>query len=97
MEALLKGRGYRLNITTKAAPTDKAKFQRIFDKAPDIRERMIFRESGQRDKAYSMFMQNVFAYKTLGKNKNDDAPDSLTMAINMTRISPKVEAFRRPF
>ena len=97
VETLLKGRGYRLNITTKAAPTDKAKFQRIFDKAPDIRERMIFRESGQRDKAYSMFMQNVFAYKTLGKNKNDDAPDSLTMAINMTRISPKVEAFRRPF
>ena len=97
VEEILRGRGVKLNITTKAAPTDKAKFQRIFDKAPDIREHMIFRESGCRDKAYSLFMQNVFAYKTLGKNKNDDAPDSLTMAINMTRGIPKVEAFRRVF
>ena len=97
VEEILRGRGVKLNITTKAAPTDKAKFQRIFDKAPDIREHMIFRESGCRDKAYSLFMQNVLSYKTLGKNKNDDAPDSLTMAINMTRGIPKVEAFRRVF
>lgn len=94
----LKKQGHRLNITTKAAPTDKAKFQRIFDKAPDIREMMIFRESGKRSKEYNQFMQNVFSYKMLGKNKNDDAPDSLTMAINMV-ISPyaKAQVFRRPF
>ena len=97
VEAILHDRGIRLNITSKAAPTDKAKFQRIFDKAPDIRERMIFRESGKRDKPYSLFMQNVLSYKALGKNKNDDAPDSLTMAINMTRTAPRVEAIRRLF
>lgn len=97
VEELLKQRGIRLNITSKAAPTDKAKFQRIFDKAPDIRERMIFRESGCRDKPYSLFMQNVLSYKALGKNKNDDAPDSLTMAINMLRMTSRVEIFKRPF
>jgi len=97
VEELLKQRGIRLNITSKAAPTDKAKFQRIFDKAPDIRERMIFRESGCRDKPYSLFMQNVLSYKALGKNKNDDAPDSLTMAINMLRMTTRVEIFKRPF
>lgn len=97
VEAILKSRGIRLNITSKAAPTTTAKFQRIFDKAPDIREHMIFRENGCRDKPYSLFMQNVFAYKIFGKNKNDDAPDSLTMAINMLRGIPRVEAFRRPF
>lgn len=98
IEEELRRQGYRLNITTKAAPTDKAKYQRIFDKAPDIREMMIFREPGKRDKAYSLFMQNVFSYKLLGKNKNDDAPDSLTMAVSMVRNPMgKCEVFKRVF
>lgn len=94
----LKKQGCRINLTTKAAPTDKAKYQRIFDKAPDIREMMIFRESGKRSKAYSLFMQNVFSYKMFAKNKNDDAPDSLAMAIAMVRsISGRAEVFKRIF
>ena len=99
VEELLKANGYRLNITTKAAPTDKAKFQRIFDKAPEIRENMIFRESGKRDKAYSLFMQNVFSYTMFKKNTHDDAPDSLTMAMNMVRTlnGGVVEIMKRPF
>ena len=98
VEAELKAQGRRINLTTKAAPTDKAKFQRIFDKAPDIRERMIFRESGRRSKPYSLFMQNVFAYKMFAKNKNDDAPDSLAMAIDMVCApSQRAEVFRRFF
>lgn len=98
VEEQLKSKGIRLNITTKAAPTDKGKFQRIFDKAPDIREMMIFRESGKRSKEYNLFMQNVFSFKMIGKNKNDDAPDSLTMAISMV-LNPmgRVEVFKRPF
>lgn len=98
VEEELKKRGKRINLTTKAAPPDKAKFQRIFDKAPDIREMMIFRESGKRSKPYSLFMQNVFAYKILAKNKNDDAPDSLAMAIDMVHSpSPKAQVFKRTF
>lgn len=97
IESLLKKQKYRLNITTKAAPTDKAKDQRIFDKAPDIRERMVFLEDGKRDKAYSLFMQNVFSFKMFAKNKHDDAPDSLAMAIDMTRFTARVEIFKRPF
>lgn len=43
-------------------------------------------------------MQNVFSYKMFGKNKNDDAPDSLAMAIDMVRgKSRKIEIFDRPF
>ena len=97
VESLLKKQKYRLNITTKAAPTDKAKDQRIFDKAPDIRERMVFLEDGKRDKAYSLFMQNVFSFKMFAKNKHDDAPDSLAMAIDMTRFTARVGIFKRPF
>ena len=96
VEAELKKHKRKINLTTKAAPSDKAKFQRIFDKAPDIRESMIFRESGKRSKAYSLFMQNVFSYKMFAKNKNDDAPDSLAMAISMVRgASTKGQVFKR--
>ena len=94
----LKARGKRLNLTTRAAPSDRAKYQRIFDKAPDIRELMIFRESGKRNRAYSLFMQNVYAYKMFAKNNHDDAPDSLAMAIDMViRPSRRIEVFNRTF
>lgn len=94
----LKKHNKRINLTTKAAPSDKAKYQRIFDKAPDIREMMIFRESGKRSKAYSLFMQNVFSYKMFATNKHDDAPDSLAMAIAMVRnTSRRAEVFKRIF
>ena len=97
VEEELKKKDYRLNITSKPAPTDKAKYQRIFDKAPDIRDNMIFRESGKRSKEYSLFMQNVLSYKMFAKNQHDDAPDSLTMAINMVRGNNKAEVFKRLF
>ena len=70
-------------MTSTSHFTGDGKEQRIFDKAPDIREHMIFLESGKRSKAYELFMQNVFSFSINGKNKNDDAPDSLAMAINM--------------
>ncbi len=96
VEKELKNRGYRLNITSRSAPTDKAKWARILDKAPEIRENFIFRENGKRTKEYELFMQNVFSYKLTGRNKHDDAPDSLSMAADMCVKNYKPEAFRRP-
>ena len=80
----LKSRNHRVNIekTTKHY-TGNGKLQRIFDKAPDIRENMIFLEEGKRSKEYELFMQNVYSFSINGKNKHDDAPDSLAMAVNM--------------
>lgn len=96
VDELLKEKGIRINLTSKAAPPNTAKDQRIFDKAPDIRELMIFRESGKRSKDYELFMQNVFSFKAFAKNKNDDAPDSLAMAITMLRgENRRVEVFKR--
>lgn len=98
VEELLRVNNYRLSISTKAAPTNVSKEMRIFDKAPDIRENMIFRESGNRSKEYELFMQNVFSFKIQGKNKHDDAPDSLAMAIDMSNFNKrKVEIFKRRF
>jgi predicted phage terminase large subunit-like protein len=94
IEAILSEYGRKVNLTTKTATQTKGgKQQRIFDKAPDIRERMIFLENGKRSKAYQLFMQNVFSFKMVGKNKNDDAPDSLCMAIEMdqaTSVRPMI-------
>jgi len=98
LEAKLQEEGIRVNLTTKAAPSQVSKHDRIFDKAPDIRENMLFVESGKRSKQYELFMQNVFSYKVFAKNKHDDAPDSLAMAIDMTRaVNRKIEVFKRPF
>lgn len=95
IEDILRERGLRVNLITKPAPNNKTKFQRIFDKAPDIRENFIFRESGKRTREYELFMQNVFSYKILATNKNDDAPDSLAMAANMVRNPGRVQIFKR--
>lgn len=93
----VKKQGERITITSKAAPPTTSKMTRIFDKAPDIRERCIFLEPKYRNKQYNMFMQNVFSYKITGRNKNDDAPDSLAMLLDMiTHPTNKVTAFKRP-
>lgn len=99
VEELLNAKGIRINLTSKPAPNTISKHDRIFDKAPDIREMMIFREEGKRSREYNLFMQNVFAYKVVGKNRNDDAPDSLAMAVDMVlrKGTGKAEIFRRFF
>ena len=99
IEAEMKRIGYRCPIVTRPAPVSKAKEQRIFDKAPDIREHFIFLEDGKRDKAYSLFMQNVYSFKITGKNKHDDAPDSLSMAADMAfhREYERARVFKRVF
>ena len=83
---------YKTNLSSKGAPTTVSKVTRILEKAPEIRERMIFLESGHRPKEYELFMQNVFAFKEYGKNKNDDAPDSLAQAMKF--IEDKSHKFR---
>ena len=66
----LKKVGYRLNIRSVPAPTNKKKEARIFDKAPEIRE-LWFRDAKCRTKEYSLAMQNLFSFTVTGKNKND--------------------------
>lgn len=83
VEEMLKKQGKRVNMqtSTKKMKGEKAKLDSILAAAPDIRNNMVFLASGHRSKEYEMFMQNVFSFKIVGKNKNDDAPDSLQMAI----------------
>lgn len=100
VDATLREKGVRVNIqsTTKHF-TGTGKEQRIFDKAPDIRERMIFLESGKRSKEYEMFMQNLYSFTIGKKNLHDDAPDSLCIALAMAIFggTNRVEIIKRPF
>jgi predicted phage terminase large subunit-like protein len=94
---ILKEKGYRCNVQVSTKHfTGTGKEQRIFDKAPDIRQNMIFRD--KRDKEYELFMQNVFSFSIMGKNKHDDAPDSLAMAVTFLIIGEsRVEVAKRRF
>ena len=88
---LLRSKGYRCNIQTSISHfTGTGKQQRIFDKAPDIRENMVFLTSGKRSKPYEMFMNNVLSFSMTAKKQHDDAPDSLAMAINMVTFGKNV-------
>lgn len=99
IDKMLQGEGIRVNMMTRPAKNNKAKEQRIFDKAADIREHMFFLNDGLRSKEYQQFMQNVYSFTMTGNNKHDDAPDSLCIAVSMAFLSEgaKVEVFQRPW
>ena len=97
VETELKKKGYRLNIRSVPAPTNKKKEARIFEKAPEIREMYVL-SADKRDKEYAKFMQNVFAFTITGKARNDDSVDSLAMAVDvLNKSSYKPQTFKRPF
>lgn len=88
----------KINITSRYAPTNKRKEQRIFDKAPEIRQ-FYFRDVGCRSPQYRKFMTNLYEFTINGKGKrHDDAPDSLsTLASFITSGSgARVEVIKNP-
>lgn len=98
VQQFLNDNGKRINLTTKAASTQKTKQDRVFAQSPVIIDNFVFLASGKRSKEYQQFMEQVFGFKIVGKNVHDDAPDSLAMAADMIfRQSQKVEIFKRLF
>lgn len=93
----LREKDIRVNITMKAASTRMRKEDRIFDKAPEIRE-FYFRDTSNRSPQYSAFMRNLHAFSAEGQNLHDDAPDSLAGLACMVRgRAQKATVFTRPF
>ena len=93
----LREDGYRINITSIAASTRVRKNERIFEKAPEIRE-FYFRDPAHRNGPYAKFMRNLHSFTMTGRNKHDDAPDSLAGLCDMIRRDAHaVTIFRRPF
>lgn len=99
----MKRQDFRCTIKTKNSSAQSAKWQRICDKAPDIREFFVFRDMAHRSKEYTKFMENVFSYKInisdrALKRQHDDAPDSLAQAADMlTKKRQTIQIFQRPW
>ena len=93
----LRDRGHRLNITSKAASTRKRKEERIFERAPEIRD-FYFRDTAHRSPEYAAFMRCLNSFTMTGRNKFDDAPDSLAGLCDMIhRHQRRAVVFDRPF
>lgn len=94
VDKALRADGIRVNMRINTSHfTGTGKRTRIFDKAPDIREHMIFLADGHRSKEYSQFMQSLFSFTVTGKAaKHDDAADSLAMAIDFAMFKGRAKA-----
>ncbi len=87
----------RLHLSHRKAPSNQSKLSRIIQAAPDIKK-FYFLDKKHRSKEYSAFMKELTSFMQTGKNKHDDAPDSLAMLSTLigSRFR-KVEVFKRPF
>lgn len=93
----LKALGIRLNISHRKAPSNQSKLSRIVRAAPDIK-RFYFLDKKHRDKEYAAFMKELTSFTQTGKNKHDDAPDSLAQLADLIYHSiGKAEVIKRPF
>ncbi len=93
----LKKQNVRLNLSHRKAPSNQSKLSRIIQAAPDIKK-FYFLDKRHRKKEYAAFMKELTSFVQTGKNKNDDAPDSLAiLSRKIGSKSGKVEVFKRPF
>ena len=100
VDQALREEGIRVNMMINTSHfTGNGKRQRIFDKAPEIRERMVFLTDEKRSLPYQKFMTSLFSFTITGKAaKHDDAADSLAMLADMAyRQSMRAEAILRPW
>ncbi len=93
----LKKDNIRLHLSHRKAPSNQSKLSRIIQAAPDIKT-YYFLDKKYRSKEYAAFMKELTSFIQTGKNKHDDAPDSLAMLSTLiNRRYGKVEAVKRPF
>ena len=90
--------GGRTKITTKYTTANKE--TKIIMASPYVKEHFLFKDdSVVKDKEYRKFMNAVCSYSMEGKNKHDDAVDSLSMAAEYVQsfALQKAVPMKRPF
>lgn len=85
IDEYLTEKEYKCNITGRYANTHKKKEFRIYENSHIVRG-FYFRDIHNRSKEYNQFMQQMLSFTETGKNKHDDAPDSLAGLAEMTYL-----------
>lgn len=97
VDEILRADGVRINMSTKKAPTTQSKLSRIIQYAPDVKK-FYFIDDAHRSKEYRAFMNEVTLFVQTGKNKHDDACDSLAMLVKFLDTRGRaVTVMKRPF
>jgi predicted phage terminase large subunit-like protein len=88
VEELLKKEHYKCLITAKRAPNTQSKLGRIIQHSPVIKSfQYLDRSKYPSDGGYQRAMTELCSFTQTGKNRHDDAPDSLAGLATMARIS----------
>ena len=77
VQKLIEEKGGRCTITKKY--TTQNKETKIMVNSDWVKKHVLFRDKSEWTKMYSDFMNDVFRYVQLGKNKHDDSVDALAM------------------
>lgn len=79
VDEIVREKGGRCHITKKFNTQNKE--TRIIVNSPWVKEHIYFKDSTEYDvrSDYGVFMAHLCSYTQLGKNKNDDAPDTMAM------------------
>lgn len=93
----LKKKGFKTLVSHRKAPTTTSKISRIVQASPEIKK-LYFLDRRHQNKEYREFMKELTSFMTTGKNKHDDAPDSLAGLVNLDNYGVnKPRVIERPF
>ena len=97
VQQAIKERGGRTKITTKFTTSNKQ--TKIIVNSAWIKEHCLFKtkEKYTKQSDYGKFISMLCSYTMAGKNKNDDAPDAMSMFAEYAQsfIQRRVEVFKR--
>lgn len=77
IDEMLRKEGYKMNITTKRASNKISKEGKIIQYAPDVKREFYFLDESLWDEDYRKAMEEMTTYTQMGKNRHDDAIDSI--------------------
>lgn len=99
IQETVKAQGGITRITTKY--TTQNKETKIIMASPFVKEHFLFKDDSvtKDNKEYRKFIGMVCSYTMAGRNKNDDAPDALSMLADyvQTFAQSQVQVIQRPF